>query len=107
MRPKNPGSLRAATAFAGLLLLIAVPAAADETQDALLAACRANPELAEVPSAAALGCTCAVDAMAELSAAQMQAIAQAGFTPDSFNAVADDHPGLLAAVRDCLAPPMD
>lgn len=95
-------AVRAGIAGVASIVLAAGAVHADAADEAVLTACRANPELAAVPRAAEIGCACAVDAMAALSPAEKQAIADDGFRPEGFATVADQHPGLLQTVRDCL-----
>ncbi|MEZ5667794.1 MAG: hypothetical protein R3F55_10250 [Alphaproteobacteria bacterium] len=104
-QPRRFPCPRPALPLAAVLTAAALaPASAGPADEAVLAACRANAEVLAVPRAAELGCACAVDAMVGLSDEEKQTIAAAGFTPESFGAVADSHPDVLAAVRGCLAP---
>ncbi|MGF1627732.1 MAG: hypothetical protein ACFCVH_22860 [Alphaproteobacteria bacterium] len=98
---------RLAMALAAAVGCALGPAFAQGQDAALLAACRANPDLAAVPRAAEIGCACAVDAMAGLTADEKQAIADQGFRPSAFAQIAEPHPELLQAVRDCLQPNED
>ena len=109
MKPPDRGLGRTGLIIVALVSVACLGpgASAAPADDAALAACRANPEVGAVPRAAELGCACAVDAMAPLDDSEKQAIADGGFTPDSFERVARSHPALLVAVRDCLAPDQD
>ncbi len=79
-------------------------ALATPADDAALAACRSNAEIAEVPQAAEIGCECAIDAMSPMSEDDKTRIAEDGFEPRSFEMVETTYPGILQAVRGCFAP---
>ena len=98
---------RAMVAGVATAVAVSTQAVAETADEAVLTACRTNPELAAVPRAADIGCACAVDAMAPLTPDEKQTIADDGFRPEAFGALAGNHPDLLQAVRDCLEPDQD